>query len=63
MSKRKQTAVDEMRGAGGCRGGGGVRVSSLAPINLPIHFSCGVSSFIRLPEVQHYIIFVISMSE
>ena len=61
MSKRKQTAVDEMRG-GGCRGGG-VRVSSLAPLNLPIHFSCGVSSFIRLPEVQHYIIFVISMSE
>ena len=24
MSKRKQTAVDEMRGAGGCRGGKGV---------------------------------------
>ena len=48
MSKRKQTAVDEMR-----RGGAGrVRVSSLAPLYLPIHFSCGVSSFIRLPEIQ-----------
>ena len=57
MSKRKQTAVDEMRG------GVGVRVSSLAPLNLLIHFSCGVSSFIRLPEIHYYIIFVIYMSE
>ena len=61
MSKRKQTAVDEMRGGGDA--GGGVRVSSLAPLNLPIHFSCGMSSFIRLPEIHYYIIFVIYMSE
>lgn len=60
MSKRKQTAVDEMRGAGGCRGGKGV---FLGPPYLPIHFSCGMSSFIRLPEIHYYIIFVIYMSE
>ena len=62
MSKRKQTAIDEMRRGGG-GGAGGVRVSSLASLNLPIRFSCGVSSFIRLPEIHYYIIFVIYMSE
>ena len=31
MSKRKQTAVDEMRGAGGCRGGGGGKGVFLGP--------------------------------
>lgn len=62
MSKRKQTAVDEMR-VGGGGNAGGVRVSSLAPLILPVHFSCDMSSFMRLPEIQYYIIFVIYMSE
>ena len=53
MSKRKQTAVDEMP----------ERSLPWAPLILPVHFSCDMSSFIRLPEIQYYIIFVIYMSE
>ena len=61
MSKRKQTAVDEMRVGGG--GAKGLFLVPWAPLILPVHFSCDMSSFIRLPEIQYYIIFVIYMSE